>query len=202
MLLFLCSCGTKKNFADLKDSKTQQETSSSSDTQETESSEEETVSQKKVDLINIDGLNAVESNDISKVKITSKEVKRDAFSGINLDGNDALVFTVTNNEKIAVTSLTIYYVGYKDNNELVALSSSLSLSGDHIPYVRSLVSADGKTINPGASEEMAMKVHADTFSGVKAIVASYTTSDGKEHKNSIAEDWVDSIQLGKNTVLE
>ncbi len=199
MIVSLCSCGKTKNFADLKDDKKQQETSSSSDVQETESTKEETVPKKKVDLINLDGLNALESNDDCAVKITKKEIKRDAFSGVNLDGNDALTFTITNNEKIAVTSAVVLAVGYTDDNELVALSTSYDYG--KIPYVRSYTCKD-KTINPGGSEEFYIKVNADSFSGVKAIVASYTTSDGKEYTNLIAEDWVNSIILGKNTVLE
>lgn len=70
-----------------------------------------------------------------------------------------------------------------------------------IPYIQSFESTD-TTIKAGTSEKIAIEVDADKFVGVKAIVASYTTSNGKTYENPVAEDWVNTVQLGKHSVLD
>ena len=82
MLFSLCACGMTDNLTNSKNDETQQEASSSIDKQETESttdnSEPESVDEEPVDLINLDGLNALENKDSSKVKIEKKEIHKNA----------------------------------------------------------------------------------------------------------------------------
>ena len=204
MLLTLCSCGlgdiTKKQ------GDTEETISESSDKQDAEDDEDDDEEddeedEEPEDLIDLDGLSTIESKDNSKVKITKKEVQKDAVSGFTMRGGDALNLTISNDGDTDVTKITIYIVGYNKNHGLTKVQPSYSYTIGTVPYVQCFESTE-TTIKAGASEKIAIEVDADKFVGVKAIVASYTTSNGKTYENPIAEDWVSSVQLGKHSVLD
>ena len=78
---------------------------------------------------------------------------------------------------------------------------SLTVSFGTIAYIQSFESVE-TTIKAGTSEQIALEVDADLFVGVKAIVASYKTANGKTYENPITEEWINNFQLGKHAVLD
>ncbi|MBR0467148.1 MAG: hypothetical protein IJJ40_06660 [Clostridia bacterium] len=194
MLFVLCSCGSSKKVTN--ENNTEKTISEASEQETSEDKDEE-----PVDKIDLDGLSEIESKDKSKVKITKKEVQEDAVSGFTMRGGDALNLTVSNDSNSDVTEFTIYIVGYDEKDGLTEVQPSMSVSIGNLPYIQSFKSTE-TTIKAGKSEKIGLEVDADKFVGVKAIVASYTTSSGETYENPIAEDWVNSVQLGKNRVLD
>lgn len=182
--------------------KTITESSEKQDTEdEGNNSEEIKEDTEPKDFIDLDGLSAIEDKDTSKVKITKKEVQKDAVSGFTMRGGDALNLTISNDGDADVTKFTLYMVGYNEKNGLTVVQPSMTVTFGTIPYIQSFESTD-TTIKAGTSEKIAIEVDADKFVGVKAIVASYTTSNGKTYENPVAEDWINSVQLGKHSVLD
>ena len=192
MTFALCSCGSD-NSAD-KEAESEKSTVVSSENEKTETED-------PTDLIDLEALTEIESRDTSKVKIIKKEVERDVVSGFTMQGGDGLYLTVENSGYADVTELTIYVVGYTDKNGLTSVQPSLSLAINTVKYVQAFNSTE-KTIKAGSSERIGVEVDADKFSNVRAIIAAYKTADGKEYKNSIAEEWVSSVQLGKKQTLD
>lgn len=110
MLLTLCSCGL--NDITKKQSDKEKTITESSEKQDTEdegnNSEEIKEDTEPKDFIDLDGLSAIENKDTSKVKITKKEVQKDAVSGFTMHGGDALNLTISNDGDADVTKFTLY----------------------------------------------------------------------------------------------
>ncbi len=154
-------------------------------------------------LINIDKLKEIEENDYFEVRITDKEFVRDADTGaMVLDGRDLLLVTVANYTSSDISDVTYLIAAHTANNELKKLKQGVvySYSGD--PYVQAITSEEGAVIAPGESYQIAFKCDIDDITGVRAIVASYRTSDGEVHENSQAVEWYKNVQVGRTTVLD
>ena len=215
MVLSACSSNSASNGSGKKeeteiDAEIVEETSIEPDetvkeeTNEAESEIEEDSSAEEdepVAIINLDVLKEIESKDTFDVKITKKELVEDAYSGISLEGNDACVLSITNNSSEDVSEVTIYTVAYTSNNGLKKLSQGVYVAFSGDPYVQAFTSED-ITIGAGETVELGIKCRADEIAGVRAIVASYTTSNGSTYDNGNAEEWYKNVQVGKNTVLD
>lgn len=151
--------------------------------------------------INKDKLKEIEEADTFEVKITKKELVKDAFSGISLEGNDACVFSIENGTDADITDVEIYTVAYTEKDGLVKLSQGAYIIGNH-PYVQLIAPEEDTVVAAGETFEMAVKCNTSKFAGVRAIVASYVDAQGVKHENASAEEWFKSYELGKITELD
>ena len=152
--------------------------------------------------INIDKLKEIEENDNFEVRITKKEFVKDARSGMVLDGHDYLLVTVSNYTSGDISDVTFLVASYTETNELKRLGKGATFTYSNDPYVLAITSEEGSVIAPGQSQEIAFSCEIDDIVGARAIVASYTTTDGKVHENSQALEWYKNVQLGRTTVLD
>ena len=146
----------------------------------------------------------IEGNDTFKVQVTKKELRKDAFSGMdgNLNGKDAIILTVENKTDKPISKVAILVLAYNDQNEAQIIKSGLVSSfGSGDKYIKSFVTKDDVTIAAGKSEEIAVQTTLDSVTGVRAIVESYT-QDGKEVKNDLASEWYKNAYEGKSTVVD
>lgn len=160
------------------------------DEEETEEEQEEDDDSPKSPL-DIKAIEALEAEDDFGVKIAEKSVIEKYSVTVSAAGSDALVFDVANNTDSTVTDFEIYLVGYdKDNNKVqVGIGIASVNLGGQSEYITTLSPAENSEIPAGESMKLMTYCKAHTFTGVKAIVASYTDADGEVHENPIAEDW-------------
>lgn len=183
------------------ESKVESKEESKEESSKAESSKEESEVEKG-DPVDVDTLKKIEEDDDCKVKVTKKEIIEDAFSGFSMAGNDAIVLHITNNDSKAVSKVSIDVLAYDSDNCALALQTgTLSYFGNSEKYVKSFVTNDDVTIEPGATEEIALRTTKGRITGVRCIVSSYEI-DGKEVKNDNAETWYKSAYIGKSSVLD
>lgn len=200
LTVFLCGCTVKVSTKpeDAEEETTEETAEVQTDDAEVEETE---APADEGDLINMDKLKEIEAADTFGVKITDKALKTDYYSDISTNGQDAITFKITNDTGVDISKVTIMIVGYDDSNHLQKLRLDLftSLNGDK--YV-SLLTSEDSPIAAGATEEFALRLHADEIAGARMIVYSYTDANGNEVKNDAAETWYDNLRVGGTTALD
>ena len=201
--LILCGCGNKtENPETSNDNSVSEEIQNNDVEKETkdepkedvvgeEDEDEEEDNDSPKSPLDIKAIEELEAEDDFGVKIADKSVIEKYSVTVSAAGSDALVFDVENNTDSTVTDFEIYLVGYDKNNNKVQVGigiGSVNLGGQS-HYVTTLSPAENSEIPAGESRKLMTYCKAHTFTGVKAIVASYTDADGEVHENPIAEDW-------------
>ena len=206
MLLSLAACGAEKSGNDSNDETNAAEVNvggnevttaaeGENEYTDTDSSEENANAPK----INLDKLKEIEAEDTFEVKVTNKEIVKNAVSGFSMDGNDAISVTFENGSDKTITAVSLLVAAHNENEELVKLSLSYTLGDNGLV---SQYSSDELELAPGDSDTMGIKCNAEKISGARIIVYSYTTSDGETVENPIAMEWYKNVEFGKTTVLD
>lgn len=131
----------------------------------------------------------VEKKDECKVKVIKTDVQKDAINSVSLSGRDALTLTFENKGDEEVTKVNFYVTGTGDDGTWVKVQSNIT-AVDESPNVQAFVSNEGFVLTAGGTEKISVACDSTLFSDVKAIVYSYTTADGTEHKNEVADEWL------------
>ena len=165
-------------------------TNSNAEEIETDSNADETTAAKAENPLDLEAIEKMEAEDTFEVRIADKSVVEDYGLTVSMAGNDALVFEVENNSDETVTGFEIYLVGYDSNKEkvLVGMGATIHQEGQS-RFVTVITPGEDTEIKPGESLSIMTRCKAETFESVKAIVGSYTDSNGEIHENPIAEDW-------------
>lgn len=149
-------------------------------------------------MINLDKLKEIEAADTFEVKATGKELVNDVAPEYTMGGNDAVYVTIENNSGKTITSITLLGTAHTEDGKLIDLGRSAFGDDDHI----SEHSFEELEIAPGASDKLELMCNASQISGVRLIVASYTTSDGETIENPTADEWFKNVVIGRTTVLD
>ena len=139
--------------------------------------------------VNVDGLKIIEEKDDFAVRITEKELELD--TGLSINGNDLILLTINNYSNDLIRDITVYVIMYNDNLEQE--SASISFSKHHSPDVYESESID---IGLDGWKTLSIACNADRITGVRAIVASYTSMDGILVENSNASTWQENAFAG------
>lgn len=134
----------------------------------------------------------VEKKDLSDVKVIKTEVEKDAIGGVSLSGKDALMLTFENKGNEEVTKVNFYVTGAGIDGTWVKVQSNITAVGES-PNAQAFVSKDDFSLSAGETENIAIACDMTLFSDVKAIVHSYITADGTEHKNEAADEWLEIV---------
>lgn len=139
-------------------------------------------------------LSTIELTDSFPVKITKKEVVKNYFgTGMTVDGNDGLLFEVTNslNEKISGYNIVVLAVD-KNGQDVKpfgggAVVPQLS-TVEYSRYVQ-VVAVDDQ-VAAGAEYAGVCKCMASKFENIHMIVLSYIDANGNEVINENAIEWL------------
>ena len=143
--------------------------------------------------VNVDELKQIEKNDQFDIQIIEKTVERN--TGIRTGDNDYLILTIRNSSDKDLSGLSIYLVAYDNDNRQVEIGSGIiSFSTTQTPQV---FSASSLLIKSKQEKDLTIRCNADKFSGVRAIVSAYTTSDNVVIENINAEKWYDAVYTDK-----
>lgn len=181
-----CGCGNTN------DETPSSETTTNSTVEEiqTEKSEDEATASTPENPLDIEAIEEIEAKDTFEVKIADKSVVEDYGITVSMAGNDALIFDIENNSDKTVTGFEIYLVGYDSNKEKVRVGMGATIHAEgQSRFVTVITPGEDTEIKPGEKLSIMTRCKAETFESVKAIVGSYTDSDGEVHNNPIADDW-------------
>ncbi|MBR4727834.1 MAG: hypothetical protein IK080_08100 [Clostridia bacterium] len=151
--------------------------------------------------IDVSALQRIESSDSCPVKITQKQLIDDYYKGqlvnIGETGDDACVFTITNNSGKDIQQVVFLAVGYKQNYDAMKIGGTITFFGND-KYVIQFTTQD-TVIKNGSSEKIGVRCDGTDLVGVNAIVYSYTTADGTTYTNDTASQWYQSVYAASKT---
>ena len=141
-------------------------------------------------LIDVDAMKNLETSSDFPVRVTEKKVVVECIDVVEIGGDsDVLVFTVENGSADTVSSLTVRFVAYDDEQKTTDITRGLKPIGiNSTPNIFTQEKTD-ISLAPGESTSISTAVSFSLFSGVRAMVESYTTDGGKTVSNPAFEQW-------------
>lgn len=144
--------------------------------------------------VNVEGLKAIEAADASKVYISKKEIIPDANT-LNFGNPDYLLLTIQNDTDNAVVAMEIYALAYDAAHQQKELGGN-ALDFSMKQLLPQQFTASGLWIPAHSSKNIGLYCNADSFTGVRIIIASYTLNDGGlgsvKVTNDQATEWINS----------
>ena len=156
--------------------------------------------------IDVDAMKALEASCSFPVCVTEKKIVRECFDVKRLsdESPDALVVTVHNGTDRVVTGLKVGIVAYDEGNLVRNTVRTNSVSYDASPEITYMIKSD-ISLAPGESCIVTLRVNYSCFSGVRAMVAEYTTEDGASVANLDFGAWQNlafGLAAGDSTELD
>ena len=139
-------------------------------------------SERKLDLINLDALQEIESKNSFELEIFSFEYS----------GNNNATIKIKNNTGEKITDVIILAVGYQENGELKGINSMFG--GNYNAYNSDKYVKVVGLNKIGAGEILETSIPCSSVSGIKGIVYSYEDINGENVVNPVADEWVNNVQ--------
>ena len=148
--------------------------------------------------LDVDSLKAVEQTDAFGVKITRKVVT-DGVSTDSLYNNDMLSFEITNDTEHEIAQLVVLAVCHDAEGKAQPLTNEgLSMIVGREKRTLQVLTFEPTGAAPGAVVTVSVACDHDGFTGVRALVAQYTTAEGEAVTNPLYEQWQE-VALGSPT---
>ncbi len=150
----------------------------------------------KVFTIDQDTANSIKARDTFAVKVTNMQIADGYYDtdNIKLSGEDAIVFTVSNNSGKDIKAVELLVIGYKQNGELIKIKSPSYVSDfREDKYITVAKNVEELLVKNNESATIAAACDATEYAGAEAIVFSYTDADGQRVENPLASEWFNGI---------
>ena len=208
LVVSLSACTEKFNTG----KKTESEALTTSDSETVDNKEEQKEEQtdtkedytaKKVKVIDIDGLQAVEAADTFGLKVSSVEGVEGVYADDSsrfLSGEDGIIVKIKNNINTKVQNFTILILCTDENKEgcdlgvLSSFNHNVTIQNNKVVsysnYVK-IMGTESAELDPGTEKEYAIQCKLDKIKNVNAIVYSYVDGLGNEVVNENYVNWLE-----------
>ena len=146
--------------------------------------------------IDPEAMKTMEEESTFPVKVTEKKVVEECLDVENYDPSDILSLTVTNGSDTEISAVRIQYVAYDENNRTADISGGrallqlqFSMGADTVAPEIYTLGKEELAIQPGESFAISTAVDYGSFTGLRAMVEYYVTSDGTQVDNPSFPMW-------------
>ena len=143
--------------------------------------------------IDVPAMKALEQGSQFPVRVVLKKVVEEYFTTSYGDPKTALLsFTLENGSDSEIAAMTIYFVAYDDDSVTRDITPSSGIGAyygrNEQPELKTLPLSE-LAFAPGTTYVTGLAVDWKRFTGVRAIVAEYTTADGTVVQNPDFTAW-------------
>ena len=107
--------------------------------------------------------------------------------------------TVKNNSKSSLSKISFFLLAYNSemHARIIDVGKKAEVGWEDDAYIQEFSTESEFTLKPGETKDFTMDAKKKTINGYRAIVSSYTTSNGKEVYNSTAYEWYKNAYTNK-----
>lgn len=149
-------------------------------------------------MVDVDALKETEKSDTFEVKINRKSISEKTNDDLYIP--DTLIFELSNNSSFQISRIVITAVAYDEEGKAQKLDGRLESIGTlGSQEARKLITITSESLSAMPGDTFYIHQPCSySFSGVRAIVKEYTTSDGQTFTNPCFDAWQE-IALGNPT---